>query len=91
MSIELRSVEVNRRLHVWADKGDRHESGNVAVVLVSFEMIGDYRLETWGVQLRIDGVWRWAHAKSRPYGYGSSGAAKRGISKWSDPVIGEAA
>lgn len=88
--IERKTHQVTQRIVDWeiTPEGD-HRSGNVRIVLKGYTMLGDYRCERWGVELLIEGEWRAAYAKGRPYGYGSPGQAKRGVSLWQNIILGD--
>ena len=64
------------------------QCGTIQIRLVSFDMIGDYRLEQWGLWILTADQWVQCYCKSRPWLYGSPGQAKRGVPKAGEMTIG---
>lgn len=89
--LELKRGEptVVRHNHWRVQEDGSLRCGNVVIRCDRRERYGEYVFERWHIY-RVDGgrLTR-VHPKSRPWGYGSSGAAKIGASRLGEPQEGE--
>ncbi len=72
----------------WNEQEDGSlRCGNVLLRCDDVYYIGDYRCERWYIyRVEVDGKLTRVHPKSRPWGYGHSGAAKIGANLLRTPV-----
>lgn len=80
MRVAVANHRVSRRLVDWVRVDDAEwRSGNIRIIrVVTADAVG----ETWYVKIKHRGRWMWAYSAQRPWGYGSAGQAKRGVSRW---------
>lgn len=82
----LKTISVN--LNEWTEQDDGSlRSGNVLLKCDEVYFIGEYRCERWFIYLVGEaGSIARVSPKSRPWGYGRSGAAKIGAAHLQKPV-----